>query len=345
MITMEQLRSLAESLHIDGIGALKARVFHELTPILEKRLQEHRVTAFEESDLALRIDPFQIMAEAETIVIIATSYYLNTKEDQGETLPLSGKLARFAWGLDYHQILHQQLRMMGEALQKLESGLLYQAFVDTGPLVERYLAVQASMGAYGRHNCLIVPGVGSYVVLGGLLINKPVAGSQQTTLPLTSCEGCGRCQRACPSQALEKPGQIDPRRCLSHLLQQKETIPREMRHLMENRLYGCDICQEACPHNRKPASASHPEMIASVTQRCLDLPHLLSLSNRQFNRLYRTTAFGWRGQKVMQRNALMALGNSHDQSALPVIQPFLQHPRKELQEMAKWASNHLLNDN
>lgn len=337
MITMEQLNLQAKRLHIGAIGALKARVFHQLSPILEKRRQEQRVTAFEEQDMHRRMDPFQIMADAETIVMIATSYYVNQTDDHKNTDSLTGRLARFAWGRDYHHILHQQLKMLGDALQQQEAGLQYHAFVDTGPLVERYLAVQAGMGIYGYHNCLIVPGMGSYVVLGGLIINQPVAGSEDGPLPAANCEGCGRCQQACPSRALETPGIIDPRRCLSHLLQQKEMIPVEWREAMGNGLYGCDVCQEVCPHNRIPAPASHPEMIASTAQSFIDLPHLLSLSNREFNRLYRQTAFGWRGQKVMQRNALMALGNSGNPKALPVVQAFLEHPRDQLQQMARWA--------
>lgn len=337
MITLNLLHSMAKQLHFCNLGILEARIFQELRPVLEKRVDEQRVTAFEEQQIELRINPFLILEDAKSIVVTATSYHTDVEFHGEDKLAFSGKLARFSWGLDYHQVLHRQLASLAEKLSLTAPGLQWKAYVDTGPLVDRYLAAQAGMGVYGKNNCFIIPGVGSYVVLGYLVINQPITESVAKPQTLVSCSGCGTCQRACPTNALETPYQINPRRCLSHLLQQKEFIPHPLRGLVGTRLYGCDVCQEACPHNREIPVSTEPNMVHLDRGPWLDLPHLLSLSNREFNRLYRNRAFGWRGQKIMQRNALMALGNTKDPKAVKLIEPFLVHPREELSDMAKWA--------
>ena len=337
MITMKDLQQLGHEVHFCAVGALKARIFEELEPVLLKRAAENRLTAFEEPNLQRRMNPFLLMPEVKSLITVATSYHTTAKMSDQAAPRFNGELARFARGLDYHRILHRQLHEMAEKLQLRVPDLKWQAYVDTGPLVDRHLAFQSGMGFYGKNNCLILPEFGSCVVLGYLLINQPVEGCMEEQQPLKSCEGCGRCQRACPVKALEEPYQIDPDRCLSHLLQRKENIPEMFRKSAGNKLYGCDICQDVCPHNLQAAVTREPAMETDGGARWLDLAHLLKLSNRMFNRLYRSRAFGWRGQRIMQRNALLALGNTRDVEAVELAIPFLEHPRAELREMACWA--------
>jgi epoxyqueuosine reductase len=337
MITLATLHQLAEHENIIGIGALRARVFNELEPILRKRHQENRATTFEEANIQKRINPFLLMTSVKSIVVTATSYHSPEEDAESPRPRYAGELAKFARGLDYHQILHRQLRALAQGLQSQIPDLTWQAYVDTGPLVDRYLAAQAGLGFYGRNNCLIMPGYGSCVVFGYLLLNHIVEKSVEEPVPLKSCEGCGRCQAACPVQALQHPYQIQPERCLSHLLQRKESVPDEFRHAAGLMLYGCDVCQKVCPHNQSLPASREPAMQVSANERWIDLEHLLGLSNRQFNRLYRSHAFGWRGQKILQRNALMALGNTPDPEVVSLVKPFEDHPRLELREMAEWA--------
>lgn len=339
MIDLERLKNLGILQNFDAIGALKARKFHELLPVLQKREDEKRKTAFEEQRLHLRINPFFLMESAESIIVTATSYYHESSKEIEDEPRFPGTLARFARGLDYHQVVHHQLKGLLENLQAIEPGLEGRAFVDTGPLVDRYLAAQAGLGVYGKNNCLIISGTGSYVVLGYMMINKPVQQSVAEPQPLVSCEGCGRCQQACPVDALQEPYKVRPDLCLSHLLQQKGIIPVALRKKAGQRLYGCDICQEVCPHNKNAVATCEPMMLRIPRNPWIDAAHLLTLSNREFNRLYRSRAFGWRGQKVMQRNALMALGNSKDPEAIKHIRPFTDHPRDMLRDMARWALN------
>ncbi len=341
MIGLDKLFVVGKEMNFTAIGALKARHFDELLPVLHKRAEEKRKTVFEEQQTESRINPFLLMDSAKSIIVTATSYRDESSIYIDDKPRHAGKLARFARGLDYHLVVHYQLKKLAEKLYKLEPALVWRAFVDTGPLVDRYLAAQAGIGIYGKNNCLIIPGTGSYVVLGYLIINKPVQESVGEPQPLQSCDGCGTCQRACPTKALEEPFKVNPSLCLSHLLQQKESIPYEIRKLMGQRVYGCDVCQEVCPHNKTAAQTEEPMMLESPRLPWIDVAHLLTLSNREFNRLYRSRAFGWRGQKIMQRNGLMALGNSSDPGAKNLIKPFLHHQRDTLKDMARWSTTQL----
>lgn len=337
MLDVEKLLLLGNELHFVGIGALEARQFDELVPVLKKREEAQRKTPFEEQVITSRINPFLIMESAKSIIVTATSYVDESSSLMNNKPSFTGELGRFARGLDYHQVVHHQLRALAEKLTAFEPDLKWRAFVDTGPLVDRYLAAQAGIGVYGKNNCLIIPGTGSYIVLGYLIINKPVQDSVAEPKRLQSCDGCGKCQKTCPTNALEVPFQVKPDRCLSCLLQQKENIPQGMRKLMGQRVYGCDLCQAVCPHNQQAAQTKEPMMFVLPRLPWIDLVHLLTLSNRGFNRLYRNSAFGWRGQKIMQRNALMALGNTKNKGAVNHIAPFIHHQRETLDDMARWA--------
>ena len=335
MIPYELLQKAATKAHISRVGAVNARIFDELMPVLEKREAEGNQTPFEEVNLTKRINPFLIMPNVKTILVAATSYHY--PETKMESNRLTGTLARFSRGIDYHQTLHYQLKELALELRKLAPELDWVSHVDSGPLVERYLAAQAGLGVYGRNNCLIANEWGSFVVLGLLLINLPVEKSVACKVDVRGCNDCGSCQKACPTNALETPYRIKKEKCLSYLLQSREQIPVSYRVIAGKQLYGCDICQDICPFNEKAPYASASGFGEYDGFSNINLTTLLDVSNRQFNRLYRQRSFGWRGQKIMQRNALMALGNSGDPEAIQYLTPFIHHHRQELREMAEWA--------
>ena len=341
MLTKDQLTTMAKTCGFSRVGVVKARIFDELLPELFERIHRKQVTSFEAKDPYQRINPFLLMPEAKTIIVTATSYFTHHDPSAQRRPHFSGELARFSWGLDYHRIIHQQLGRLADLLQQQQPGLKFFRTVDTGPLVERYLAVQSGLGLYGRNNCLIVPGAGSFVVLGLLLTNEEVEGSSSSPIPLPSCRGCGRCQQACPAKALESPYRVDITRCISHLLQCKEPVPEPQRLIIDRKLYGCDICQEVCPYNQEADPPPEPAMTRYADDPWIDLEELLFMSNRQFNRRFRSRAFGWRGQRVLQRNALMILGNETDVNAMKILKHFNHHERLELREIAEWAIQRL----
>ena len=336
MITKKQLNTLAADCHIADTGITKARIFDELIPVLKKRQTENRLTEFEEQQIKNRINPFLLMHNAETIIVIITSYH--THPAQGCEHPrLYGEIAKFARGRDYHQILHDQMTQLGKKLKLIKPTFEWQAYADTGPLIDRYIAAQAGLGIYGRNNCLIHPKFGSFIVIGYMLVNEPFDESTDKIKSLQPCMECGNCQRACPVQALETPFQIDPDRCLSHQLQRREQIPLHLRSRAGVMLYGCDICQNVCPHNEGIPVTNQPDFQTAADEQWLDLEELLHLSGRAFNKRYRSHAFGWRGHKVMQRNALMALSHFNEPDSADLIKPFLTHLQPELREMAQWT--------
>jgi epoxyqueuosine reductase len=337
MITKEQLDKLASECHISAAGILKARIFNELIPGLTKRRNEKRVTEFEEQQIQNRINPFLLMHSAATIIVIITSYYTHPSQTGCEQPKFYGEIARFARGRDYHQVLHDQMSQLGKKLKLISPTFEWQSYTDTGPLIDRYLAAQAGLGIYGRNNCLIHPKFGSFFVIGYMLVNEPFDESMDKIEALQPCMECGNCQRACPVQALETPFQIDPDRCLSHQLQRREQIPPHLRSQAGLMLYGCDICQNVCPHNQGIPVTRHPDFQSEANEQWLDLKELLHLTGRAFDKRYRSRAFGWRGHKVMQRNALMALSHFNSPESADLIKPFLAHIRPEFREMAQWA--------
>ena len=339
MITKEHLNKLASDCHITAAGIIKTRIFNELFPVLKKRRNEKRMTAFEEQQIQNRINPFLLMPGAATIIVIITSYHTHPSPTEYEHPKFYGKIAKFARGRDYHQVLHNQMNQLGKKLKMIKPTFEWQAYADTGPLIDRYLAAQAGLGIYGRNNCLIHPKFGSFILIGYMLVNEPFDDSDDKIKKLHPCLECGNCQRTCPVQALETPFQIDPDRCLSHLLQRREQIPPHLRSQAGLMLYGCDICQKVCPHNQHIPVTKEPDFQSAADELWLDLEMLLQLSGKAFDKRYRSRAFGWRGHKIMQRNALMALSHFNEPEAAELIRPFLTHLRPDLREMAQWALN------
>jgi epoxyqueuosine reductase len=207
---------------------------------------------------------------------------------------------------------------------------------DTAPLAERALAARAGLGWTGKHTNLIVPGAGSFVFLGEVVTTLDLT---PTALSRKSCGTCERCVRACPTGALRGDYTIDARRCISDLTQRRDAIPAELRPLVGDWVWGCDLCQDACPPTRRAGAnaiaAFEPiaDDVASPT-----LVELLRVRGGAFKRRFRGTAMGWRGAAVLRRNAAVALGNSLDRSAVPaLVEALLSDPSALVRSHAAWA--------
>ena len=339
--TIEILRQMALSSNIIDIGVIRPEKSEHLKQLLLQRCRDKRVTSFEEQEIERRINPALLMPTVKSIIVAVMSYHTLQDADTSKRPSLYGTLARCALGMDYHRIFHGRMKEMMVELERREPGMDWNIYVDTGPLVDRHLAATAGLGFFGRNNCFIHPRYGSFVVIGYALTNLEFDEHMYTSQSYEKCGECGTCQSSCPVNALQIPFQLDQKRCLSHCLQQKGIMEENVLKQTGAMMYGCDICQDVCPHNQGVPSTPEPLFEYREEDAWLDLPELLKLSNREFNRRFRSRSFGWRGRRVMQRNALKSLGNLGKKEALPYIEVFLEDQRNEIRWTAQWAARQI----
>ncbi|HZJ76374.1 MAG TPA: tRNA epoxyqueuosine(34) reductase QueG [Oscillospiraceae bacterium] len=326
----------SKDIGIDLIGFTDIGPFENLRQILIKRKKEDKLSGFEEEDIELRVNPKKTLQNARSIIVIAMSYYTNKKElRNNERSQFYGKLARIAWGKDYHIVLMDKLDKLAEFIAKEYAGFEHKSFVDTGPLVDRYLANRAGIGFYGYNSAIINEKFGSWIFLGYMITNIPL--KRDKSLENKGCLGCNLCIEYCPTSAIEEPYRFDANKCLSNILQQKRPVPEEILPVIGDRIYGCDICQSVCPHNIDIIGATAEEFISTGLSNSVDLVQLLQISNKDFDSLFRENASGWIGKKILQRNAIIVLGNSGDKDAIPYLKPLLRDIRPEIRKMAMWA--------
>jgi epoxyqueuosine reductase len=290
-------------------------------------------------EIEKRSDPRLLLAGARWVAMVGVSY--DSLAVPAATLndPSRGRIARYAWGADYHELLTPRLRAFGEWISARS-----RAWVDTGPVLERAWAERAGLGFIGRNTCLIHRARGSYFFLGAVLIADDIlqddAPEPAARKANAGCGNCRRCLDACPTQAFPAPGVLDARRCISYLtIELKGAIPVELRSRLGNWIFGCDICQEVCPYVRRyaapaPWQAFHPIDVERAAPRLLDA---LAWDRDAFNERFRGAALKrakWRG---VMRNICVAAGNWGDPACLPLLERHARGDDALVAEHAAWA--------
>ena len=331
------IKHYANSIGIDLIGFTSAEPFEDIRDILEFRKSLGYLSGFEEKDIDLRINPKKTMTNAESIIAIALSYYNEPDDIKNDKSKFCGKLSRIAWGMDYHIVLREKLEKIAKFIKNKKMDFEYKAFVDTGPLVDRQVAYRAGLGYYGYNSVLINDKYGSWIVIGYMITNLQI----EADYPLIDkrCYGCNLCIKNCPTGAIEGAYKFNADKCISNILQQKKEIRGKDRPVLENKIYGCDICQEVCPHNKKIEHTSEDRFSPVKLSPMPDLIELLNIPNKKFKETYGMSSAGWRGKKILQRNAIIALVNHKDKDAIPYLQELLKDSRSEIREYALWGIN------
>ena len=341
--TDDTMRALADELAVigrrsglDAIGVAPAEPFVRARQAIEERKAAglHGGMAFTFKNPARSTDPSRAMPGARAIVVGARRY-ANVDATSTPTKN-SGRVARYAW-VDHYAPLRDGLRAVAKRLKA--SGYRAIVFADDNSLVDRESAFLAGLGWYGKNANLLLPGQGSWFVLGGVVTNAPLPAAE---VPVA--DGCGRCHRcidACPTGAIIAPGVVDARRCLAWVLQAPGIIPDEFRVAIGDRIYGCDDCQEVCPPNGTD-HRSTPDAVARV-----DLVELLSLDDEELLARHGRWYLWQRDVNQIRRNALVALGNTastDDEQAIGVLRRYLASPRPVLRAHAVWAARRLGRD-
>lgn len=222
--------------------------------------------------------------------------------------PTQAYISRYALGRDYHKVLRQRLKQLGERISTHVAELGFRPFVDSAPVLERPLAAKAGLGWIGKHSLLLNEDAGSWFFLGELLVNIPLPVDQ----PLTQdCGNCVACITSCPTGAIVAPYVVDARRCISYLtIELKDDIPEDLRPLLGNRIYGCDDCQLVCPVNRSAPLTQEADFARRPQWRNQSLLDLFSWSEADFLHFTEGSAIRRIGYQRWQRNIAVALGNA-----------------------------------
>jgi epoxyqueuosine reductase len=277
-----------------------------------------------------RTDPEQVLPGIQSVVVLAMNYWQGPDERPASTT--HGRIARYAWNDDYHDLIEPKLRAIDEFLQ--QHGGRQRFYVDTGPVLERDFAALAGIGWHGKSTMLINPELGTWFFLAELLTTLELP----PDAPLADrCGRCTRCITACPTGAITAPQQLDARRCVSYLtIELKGSIPVELRPLIGDRIYGCDDCLSACPWNRF-AQISHEATFAARPGVKLSLREYLALDDDGFRALFRRSPIKRIKRRGFLRNVCVALGNIGTPDDLPALDRAANDPEPLIAEHARWA--------
>jgi epoxyqueuosine reductase len=308
----------------------------------------------DEQGVLLRSGVQVAMPWARSVIVCALNYNAAGPRSVEPAPGDAGWIAKYAWsgrdadagsgGLiptDYHNELLHRLRQVESALKQrlpCES----RCYVDTGPLVERTAAAKAGVGWIGKNTCVINQGLGSWLLLGVIVTSLPVPANDEFNEAADRCGSCTRCIDACPTEALVAPREMDASRCIAYLtIEKKGIIPNELREPIGRQIFGCDICQDVCPWNRRAPIAVKPGMMAREEMINPALDWLAGMDSAAFKRWFAVSPVERIRRKRLQRNVAIAMGNSSEKKFLPQLEQWATSEDPVLAESAQWAKERI----
>jgi epoxyqueuosine reductase len=370
--TAERIVVEAHRLGFDLVGIVPAAppvTSHAFRAWLEQGYHGEMAYLARLDAVAKREDLEAVLSGVRSVVVVAANHHIQPLPPELRDDPARGIIASYAWGDGYHDVLLPRLHQLADFVQsRTGQPVAHRAYVDTGPVLERDLAARAGLGFVGKNTNLIQPRLGSWLLLAELLLSVeispitsvgqglPTAAEKGSVRDLAqrgdlarypepwrlrqgTCGNCTRCLEACPTGALVAPYVLDARRCISYLtIELKGPIPPELRPQMGNRIFGCDICQEVCPWNRRfaraalePAFQPRPEGMVPL------LLDLLALGDKGFKQRYHGTSVLRAKRRGLLRNVAVALGNWGDTTAVPALCRALRDAEPLVRGHAAWA--------
>lgn len=328
------IKTYARGLGFDLVGVAPADRLAEHGDRLQSWLQAgmHGEMEYMTRHAPKASEPEAVARGARSIIVVGLAYHWDAPEPDSIS---SGRVSSYAWGTDYHKVMEEKLATLASFLRELGASLS-RYYVDTGPLLDRAVAHRAGLGWFGKNTMLITKtGHGSYVFLGELLTDlvldpdAPVHGS---------CGRCRICLDQCPTGAIVAPFVVDARRCISYLtIELRGWIPRDLRPLMQTWVFGCDICQDVCPHNALVKEGLHEEFAPRRDVAFPDLIELLHIDDAAYRQRFRHSAIKRTKRQGLRRNAAVALGNLKDARAVPALMQALWDNDPIVRGHAAWA--------
>ncbi|GCE48630.1 epoxyqueuosine reductase [Thermosporothrix hazakensis] len=370
MLDTQTIKEQAYALGFDIARVTTAQPFPEAKKVIKERIGRGLMDGLswftaERADVSCH--PEALLPTAQSIISLGMVYLTEMPENAHEGTP-RGRIARYAWGDDYHDIIKPKLKQFAEWLREYARSEVSQEdfetrlFVDTGRMVDRAVAQRAGLGWYGKNTNILTHGWGSWLFLAEIVTNLPLTPDE----PLkANCGNCEICLHACPTGALPNPYELDNTRCISFLtIELRGSIPLELRPLMGTWIFGCDICQEVCPVNKVAErrlgvrQEGQKQMIAvdSITRRksgpfqphqeyrvrpavgsTPELLPLLELSEEEFRERFRRSPIRRTKRRGLLRNVCVALGNIRDPQAVPALIKALHDDDPLIRGHAAWA--------
>ncbi|NNM67248.1 MAG: tRNA epoxyqueuosine(34) reductase QueG [Spirochaetales bacterium] len=284
----------------------------------------------------MKYSPQVLEPRVKSVLVAALPYF----QERPRSNSSEGIIARYAWGKDYHKVFLAKLRKVAEALQNLWQGEYFRAFTDTSPLDERFWAQRAGLAFTGRNSLSITGAWGSWFFLGEILSSKEFTPTKAPVKAHGACpSGCHRCSSSCPTGALQRDGGIDARRCIAYLtIEHRGPIPHELRPLMGNWIFGCDICQEVCPFNLGISPTPEKEFLKWHSGPELSLQKVLSIPDeKEFTKLFGGSPVHRPGFSGLRRNACIVAANLQRVDLLPILDALRYDKDPVVAEAASWA--------
>lgn len=334
------VRQLAEESGLEVAAIAGPESFDGLESLLHDRIASGHYAGFDwftRERASVSAAPENLHGGIRSIVSVGLPYYQSMPDipDDGR---LRGRISRYAWGRDYHDVLKRRMaNLLSRIEQRAGRSVEARLLVDTARIVDRAVAGRSGLGWYGKHTCIIVPGHGSWVLLGELLLDLDL----EPDGPLDrNCGQCRACLDRCPTRAIVAPYTVDSTLCISfHTIEQRGAIPTELRGKIGNWVFGCDECQEVCPYTSAARLTFDAELTpASLQNVAPELAWLLGASEEEFRTVYRGTAVARAKRRGLARNAAIALGNANDEQAIPVLKRALEtHDEPLVRGHAAWG--------
>ncbi len=285
---------------------------------------------------AIRQDPRLLLPSAKSIICVGKLYNETEPKSTECDLPYSGWISRYAWGKDYHPVLRAGLEQLTAKLRAAAGPFESKICVDTSPIFERSYARLAGLGWIGKNTCLINQQQGSWFFLGELLISLAL---EPDAPPPDRCGTCTRCIDVCPTQAIvptETGFALDARRCISYFtIELRGSVPEEMRPGIGNHVFGCDICQDVCPWNRKAPATAEPAF--APDHFAPPLAELAALTEAEFRERFRDSQIHRTKYSGFLRNVAIAMGNSGDSRFCEPLERLVMSADSQVSEHAAWA--------
>lgn len=305
----EKIKEKAFEVGFHKIGIVRAESLHEEGEHLKEWLAKnfHGEMRWMEREPEKRLSPELIFPGAKSMIVVALNYFTPHKHEESET---KGKVSRYAWGDDYHDVVKEKLRKLLNWIKAENAEADGKICVDTAPVMDKAWAVRAGLGWLGKHSNLITKEYGSWVFIGEILLNSEL--EYETEIVADHCGTCTICLDACPTNAIVAPFIVDSRACLSYAtieLRAPEFSP-EIQDNLNGWLYGCDICQDVCPWNRFEKPTDEPRLEPREGNVSADLDEILALLPEEYARKFRRSAMKRTKLSGLQRNAAALLESS-----------------------------------
>lgn len=363
MLSATRIKEYAYTLGFDSARITTAEALPEAERVIKERIAQGLMDGlpwFTAERAETSCHPDALLPEAQSIIALGMFYLTEQPADDNENDAPRGRVSRYAWGDDYHDVIKPKLQtfvawLRDYARDEMGAEAETRLFVDTGRMVDRAVAQRAGLGWYGKNTNILTKKWGSWIFLAEIVTNLPL----QPDEPIkANCGNCEICLHACPTGALPAPYTLDNQRCISYLtIELRGSIPLELRPLMGNLVFGCDICQQVCPVNIlaekrlglrdnpgsrliqvRPRAEFHPH---TDTGSAPELIPLLSLTEEQFRERFRRSPIKRAKRRGLLRNVCVALGNSGDQRAVPALIAALHDAEPLVRGHAAWALGQL----